>query len=197
MRRAVFLVLAMILVVGTMQAADMRFGAKAGLTLGNINKDVDDFGFPSGIDKKMRMGMTAGAVMHMPLSDNTVFMGEGAYIQKGVTFDDDGDEMTMKFDYIQFDALVKYLFSPNFGFYAGPGMGFVMTAEEVWEGGSLDLKDEVSSTEFSLNFGGQFMATENIFVDARYNMGMNDIPKEDEGFELRSRTISFTVGYLF
>ncbi|HOO59965.1 MAG TPA: porin family protein [Candidatus Mcinerneyibacteriales bacterium] len=197
MKRVVFLIFAVLLVAGMMQASDMRFGAKAGLTLGNINKDVEDLGFPSGIDKKMRMGMTFGAMLHMPLSDNTVFMGEGAYIQKGVTFDASGDEMTMKFDYIQFDALVKYLFSPNFGFYAGPGMGFVMTAEEVWDGGSFDLKDEVSSTEFSLNFGGQFMATENIVIDARYNMGMSDIPKEDDDFDLRSRTISFTVGYLF
>ena len=75
MKRVVLLIFAVLLVAGMMQASDMRFGAKAGLTLGNINKDVDDFGFPSGIDKKMRMGMTFGAMLHMPLSDNTVFMG--------------------------------------------------------------------------------------------------------------------------
>jgi len=62
MRRVVFLVAVILLTAGMMQAADMRFGVKAGLTLGNINKDVEDLGFPSGIDKKMRMGMTFGAM---------------------------------------------------------------------------------------------------------------------------------------
>ncbi|HOO59966.1 MAG TPA: porin family protein [Candidatus Mcinerneyibacteriales bacterium] len=197
MKKMIFVVLALILVVGLVQASDMRFGAKAGLTLGNINKDVEDMGMPAEADKKMRMGMTFGAMMHMPVGENMVFMAEGAYIQKGVGVEFMDEEMTMKIDYLQFDALMKYAFADAFGIYAGPGFGFVMAAEQEYPGGSDDIKDFVKSSEFSLNFGAQFMATENIVLDARYNMGLTTIPDEEEAPEVMSRTISLTVGYLF
>jgi len=198
MKKMIFVVLALILVVGLVQASDMRFGAKAGLTLGNINKDVEDMGMPAEADKKMRMGMTFGAMMHMPVRENMVFMAEGAYIQKGVGVEFMDEEMTMKIDYLQFDALMKYAFADAFGIYAGPGFGFVMAAEQEDPDGSMeDIKDFVKSSEFSLNFGAQFMATENIVLDARYNMGLTTIPDEEEAPEVMSRTISLTVGYLF
>ena len=199
MKKVIFVVLALILVVGMVQASDMRFGAKAGLTLGNVNKDVEDLGFPSELfEKKMRMGMTFGAMMHMPVGENMVFIGEGAYIQKGVKIEHEGDEMIMKLDYLQFDAMMKYAFADAFGIYAGPGFGFVMAAEvEYPDGSSDDIKDFVKSTEFSLNFGAQFMAMENIVLDARYNMGLTSIPDEEGAPEVMSRTISLTVGYLF
>ncbi|HPJ69433.1 MAG TPA: porin family protein [Candidatus Mcinerneyibacteriales bacterium] len=197
MKKMIFVVLALILVVGLVQASDMRFGAKAGLTLGNINKDVEDMGMPAEADKKMRMGMTFGAMMHMPVGENMVFMAEGAYIQKGVGVEFMDEEMTMKIDYLQFDALMKYAFADAFGIYAGPGFGFVMAAEQEYPDGSMDIKDFVKSSEFSLNFGAQFMATENIVLDARYNMGLTTIPDEEEAPEVMSRTISLTVGYLF
>jgi|MTBAKSStandDraft_2_1061841.scaffolds.fasta_scaffold01381_15 opacity protein-like surface antigen len=197
MKKMIFVVLALILVVGMVQASDMRFGAKAGLTLGNVNKDVEDLGMPAEADKKMRMGMTFGAMMHMPVGESMVFMAEGAYIQKGVVVEFMDEEMTMKIDYLQFDALMKYAFADAFGIYAGPGFGFVMAAEEEYPGGSMDIKDFVKSSEFSLNFGAQFMATENIVLDARYNMGLTTIPDEEGAPEVMSRTISLTVGYLF
>ncbi|HDS03733.1 MAG TPA: PorT family protein [Firmicutes bacterium] len=197
MKKIVFVVLALVLIAGMVQAQDMRFGAKAGLTLGNVNKDVEDMGMPSEADKKMRMGLTFGAMMHMPVSDNMVFIGEGAYIQKGVKIEFLGHESIMKLDYLQFDALMKYAFADAFGVYAGPGFGFVMAAEEESPAGSDDIKDFVKSTEFSLNFGAQFMAMENIVIDARYNMGLTDIPDEEDAPEIKSRTMSLTVGYLF
>jgi len=197
MKKIVFVVLALVLIAGMVQAQDMRFGAKAGLTLGNVNKDVEDMGMPSEADKKMRMGLTFGAMMHMPVSDNMVFIGEGAYIQKGVKIEFLGHESIMKLDYLQFDALMKYAFADAFGVYAGPGFGFVMAAEEESPAGSDDIKDIVKSTEFSLNFGAQFMAMENIVIDARYNMGLTDIPDEEDAPEIKSRTMSLTVGYLF
>jgi len=160
---------------------------------------VEDLGFPSELfEKKMRMGMTFGAMMHMPVGENMVFIGEGAYIQKGVKIEHEGDEMIMKLDYLQFDAMMKYAFADAFGIYAGPGFGFVMAAEEEYpDGSSEDMKDFIKSTEFSLNFGAQFMATENIVLDARYNMGLTSIPDEEGAPEVMSRTISLTVGYLF
>ena len=197
MKKMIFVVLALILVVGLVQASDMRFGAKAGLTLGNINKDVEDMGMPAEADKKMRMGMTFGAMMHMKLTENIDLVGEVTYIQKGVGVEFMDEEMTMKIDYLQFDALMKYAFADAFGIYAGPGFGFVMAAEQEYPDGSMDIKEFVKSSEFSLNFGAQFMATENIVLDARYNMGLTTIPDEEEAPEVMSRTISLTVGYLF
>lgn len=197
MRRVILLVAVIVLAVGMMQASDMRFGVKAGLSLGNVNKDVEDFGAPSEADKKMRMGLTFGAMMHMPLGEKMALMVEGAYVQKGFTIEYMGDDMTLKFDYLQADVLAGYLFSDSFRLYAGPGLGFIMAAEEENPSDSYDIKDYVESTEFSLNFGAQFMATENIVIDARYNMGMSSLFKEDDEIDLRSRTISLTAGYLF
>ena len=198
--KKVMLVLVVVLFACSMASAqDMMFGAKAGLSLGNVSQDNEDLGIPSEVDKKMRMGLTFGAMMHMPLGENMMFMGEAAYVQKGVKFEYEGNDDIMKMDFLQVDALVKYMFADSFGIYAGPAFGFVLSAKEEVDGHDYDAKDYVKSTEFSLSFGGQFMAAENIIVDARYNMGLTDLNDTDEGHdpEINSRTILLTVGYMF
>ncbi len=198
MKRVLFVVLALIFVCTAVQAQDMMFGAKAGLTLGTIDKDVEDLGMPSEVDKKFRMGMTFGAMMHMPMGENMVFMGEAAYIQKGVKFDFAGEEVIMKVDFLQIDALVKYMFADAFGIYAGPALGFLLSAEEEYDGETADMKDYMKSTEFSLSFGGQFMFAENMMADARYNMGLTALDDdEEEDMDIKSRTIILSVGYMF
>lgn len=196
MKKALFVVLALVVVVGMVQASDMRFGVKAGLTLGNVNKDVEELDAPAEADKKMRMALTFGAMMHMPVGENMVFMAEGSYVPKGVKIEYMGDEMIIRLDYFQFDAMMKYLFSENFGLFAGPGMGLIMKAEEEFNGEAYDFKDNVETLEFSLNIGGQFMATENVVIDARYNMGLTNVPDEGD-FDLKNNVLSLTVGYLF
>jgi len=57
--KKVMLVLVVVLFACSMASAqDMMFGAKAGLSLGNVSQDAEDFGMPSEVDKKMRMGLT-------------------------------------------------------------------------------------------------------------------------------------------
>ena len=196
MKKVIFVVLALIVVVGMVQASDMRFGVKAGIALGNVNKDVEELDAPAEADKKMRMAVTFGAMMHMPVGEKMVFMAEGSYIPKGVKIEYMSEEMIMRLDYLQFDAMMKYAFSEAFGLYAGPGMGLIMKAEQEFDGDTYDFKDDVETLEFSLNIGGQFMATENVVIDARYNMGLTQVPDEGD-FDLKNNVLSLTVGYLF
>ncbi|HDS03734.1 MAG TPA: PorT family protein [Firmicutes bacterium] len=169
------------------------------------------------LDKKMRLSFVFGGMMHMPMGDNIVLIGEAAYMQKGVKYQGDGTyegidydaEYIMKMSYLEIDALFKYLATESLGLYGGLGFGLLLSAENEYdftidfsppvnESGSIDIKDQCKSTEISLNFGAQFLATENILLDARYNLGLTNIFDEEyDPDEIKSRTMSLTVGYLF
>ncbi len=197
--KKLWLILILVLAVSfAVQAQEMMFGAKTGIALGSVTNDVEDFGFSSEVDKKFRVGMMFGGMMHMPIGDEMMLMVEAAYLQKGVKFEFEGEELTFKTDFLQIDVLAKYMVADAFGIYAGPAMGFLLSAKEDTPIGEFDLKDYMKSTEFSVSFGGQYMFGENMIADARYNLGltpMNDDEEDEE--DMKSTTIILSVGYLF
>jgi hypothetical protein len=126
--------------------------------------------------------------------------------------------------YVQVPILVKFMIptegniKPNL--FAGPAIGFLLSAKNktkvtgTAEGVSatidtdVDIKDYVKSTDFSLVFGagaGFVMGNGMITVDARYDLGLSSIMKEETDEEthttstpkVKTSTISIMVGYSF
>lgn len=91
------------------------------------------------------------------------------------------------FDQIQIPILAKFSVGEKFSLLAGPDIGFLMDAEEG-----------VKSTNFGLDFGASYDVSENISIDAKYNLGLTNLIEDaPSGFSAKINGIFLGLGYKF
>ncbi len=188
------LVVVLVIAAVSMVSA-MQFGVRGGIVMSKFTEDIE------GIEPGVNTGLTAGLCMHMPLPamENLVIIGEANYVQKGSKYEEEGDEIFINTDYIELAAMGKFMVNDFIGIYAGPVWAFLSKAEIEFKGyGTEDIKDYMKSSEMSLNVGAQ-VGFGPLFVDGRYNLGLSDNNDDfiESSMEAKTRTFSFTVGYLF
>jgi hypothetical protein len=141
----------------------------------------------------------------------------------GINFDVNGNvEDIVALSYLSFPILGKIVFGKEGAIrpylLAGPEIGFLLSAEEQGEGKmtvtamgtsqtesideTIDIKDDLESTEFALNFGGGVvipMGNTNLFLDARYGLGLTKINKESGAGvnDVKNNIIYINLGILF
>ena len=72
-------------------------------------------------------------------------------------------------------------------------MGYTESAS-----GDDDVKDDLKSIDFGLNFGFGYEFTENVFASARYNVGLSDINDvQCSDMKIQNGVLQFSVGYKF
>ncbi len=194
MKKLVCLVLFLVILAVPMlaQMNDMMLGGKAGLTMGRASLDGDP------MDETFRLGFVAGGFMVMPLQENMHLQAEVLYAQKGEKWTN-GEDVNLNIDVLEVPVLVKFFPIENMNVYAGPTLNYIMTAKVKMDSGDIDLKDEelIKTMGFGISLGTQYFF-ENIFVDARYDMGLTDLNDQEESDEeIKLNTIYFSVGYMF
>ena len=72
-------------------------------------------------------------------------------------------------------------------------MGFLVSAKR----GYVYVKDIFETTDFGANFGLSYGFTEKLFGQARYNIGLSDIYKNEGNDKVSNAVMSFSLGYKF
>jgi hypothetical protein len=147
-----------------------------------------------------RVGVGGGLDLEMNCSE-TVSLQLGAhYTQQGFgVSNDDGDAASMRIDVITVPLLLRLKASKSLYFLAGPQFGFVIDGKVKSNGSpEQDVKDMLASTDYYAVFGAGYRFTNNIFIDARYHYGFNNMADElGPDQELKNRYLSFRLGYSF
>jgi hypothetical protein len=129
----------------------------------------------------------------------------GKYLasQKGSKFTEEGYTDQITGSYIEVPVLAKIYVVPEGPvrpiLFAGPAIGFMLSAEEVYDGESEDISDEVTGTDFGVVFGGglEFKAGRAVLtLDVRYDMGLTDVEASDE-LQVKNKTVSVMIGLGF
>ena len=90
--------------------------------------------------------------------------------------------------------MAKYYVAKSFSLEAGPQIGFLTSAKIEDE----DVKDFVSSTDFSFNFGAGYDFTENLSAGLRYNLGLTNVWDFDGSEDsIKNGVFSVSLGYKF
>ena len=168
-------------------------GMKVGANLANLSGDISN--------NAMKFGFAGGAFITYKFSPQLGIQPEVLYVMKG-TKADEGDGK-LKFDYIDIPVLLKY-FIPTEGnikpnIFAGPTVGFLMSAKSEYGDESEDVKDYLKSINVAAAFGaGVEIVMESMAVtfDARYTLGVTNINDEGDG-DLKTGDISILVGFSF
>jgi opacity protein-like surface antigen len=198
------------------QDKPFRFGARGSFNLTTTSEDYEDV---EDTEKKMRSTFGLGLFMDYYLSQLLILQVNALYNNKGVKFERSESGIgfsyqqtaTEKLAYLSIPVMLRYALSRGQGvvpyLIAGPELGILLSAkvkiEASGDAGSgeeeVDVKDEVKSTEFVLNFGGGIeipLESVILFLEARYGFGLTNIYEEVNGteFDAKSRGIFLTLG---
>ncbi|MFC4817645.1 porin family protein [Flavobacterium sp. GCM10023249] len=167
-------------------AQETKFGVKAGLNMADLGGDDAD-----GIDSKISFHV--GGFAEIKLSDKFAFQPELVYSAQGGKVDGG----TYNFDYLNIPLMAKFYATEQFSIEAGPQVGFLMSGKiKPDSGDSVDVKDELKSTDFGLNLGLGYNFTENISAGLRYNLGLSQVVDADN-VDVKNNVFSLSVGYKF
>ena len=196
-----------IMAFGFANAQDVKFGVKGGLNLSNFSGDTEPF------DMKTRVGFNVGGFVEIKFSEKFALQPELLYSTQGSKVDNFGvdtdqgfltGDATFNFTYINIPVMFKYYAAEKFWIEAGPQIGFLTSAKlktEVDGYGSSDqdVKDIFESVDFGLNLGLGYDFTEKISVGARYNLGLSNIAKTEDGDDskLHNGVFSLSAAYKF
>lgn len=197
-------------------AQELKFGAKLGLNISNFSGDLTD--------AKSLIGAQLGGFAEIKITDKfavqpeLLFSMQGSktsYSETDVNYSY-SENSKNKLNYLNIPVLAKLYISEKFALLAGPQFGLLMSAKKDFDisetisgvndtySESIDAKNFYKSVAMSFNLGTTYSITENIFVDARYNLGLSNISKNytDENGDaistnIKNNLIQFSVGYKF
>lgn len=181
MKKIIF-VAAAVLAFGFANAQGVKFGVKAAINVSNLTGDVEDV--------SSLTGFQVGGFAEIKLSEKFAIQPELLYSAQGAKSDGDKFELS----YINVPVLAKYYVAKSFSLEAGPQIGFLTTAKIEGE----DVKDFVSSTDFSFNLGAGYDFTENFSAGLRYNFGFTNVYDTDlTDDSIKNGVFSVSLGYKF
>jgi len=192
--KAVLLV-AFAFVAMSVNGQDLKFGAKAGLNVSSFGGDD--------ADAKSKMGFHLGGFAQYGVNDALFIQPELLFSFEGAK-DKGGDNLVTSLTYLNVPVMVGYKIGAIKGLYveAGPQLGFLLGAKYDGESefdtgfGTLKIKDQFKSTNFSLNLGGGYAINDNISLGLRYCIGLSSIA-DDSDVSVKQNNFQLSFAYTF
>lgn len=220
--RKVLLSAIVLFAFGSANAQDIKFGAKAGANFSTVKQTITSAGGLVDSKNKMLVGLHVGGFAEFKFSDKFSLQPELLYSIQGSKFDYNAGfpgifsvtgERKLNLSYISLPVMAKFYATPKLFLAAGPQISYLVSAKEDVTFAALgnsqsnvDVKDNYKSIDFTAGIGAGYFFTDNIFAEARYNIGFSNIaeprPVDDGGqFQIegteKTRNIQLSLGYRF
>lgn len=163
-------------------------------------------------DSKMRVGLVAGAEAEYGIAENfsitagLLYSMQGAKGKQPLPVDNVGvvnTDITAKYDYLNIPILANYYVTKGLALKAGIQPGFKvsskMKAEASVGGNSISSEatdDNVAGFNLAIPLGISY-EYQNFVFDARYNLGVTKVYKENGDKTPKHSVFMFTLGYKF
>ncbi len=192
MKKTVLFLVALVVSM-TSAFSQVSGGLKAGMNLANTLSSED------GWDTDMVIGYHVGAFIDLSISESFSIQPELILSAQGSksTYNDGGTdiEQKLKFSYLNIPILAKVKFANVFNIHAGPQFGFLMNGKMEVEDISLDMKDDLETLDMAIAAGVGVDLPMGLTLAARYNLGLSDIAKENDGDKIKNGVFQLSVGY--
>lgn len=167
-------------------AQQANFGLKAGYNSSSVQ--ISD-----GADYDSKSGFHAGGFVHIHISEHFAVQPELVFSMQGGKINDDNK---LNLNYINVPVLAQYMVNDGFRLQTGPQVGFLVSAEREIGDLEIDVDDTYNSVDFSWAFGAGYIFKSGLGIDARYNLGLNNI-SDDSDFEAKNRVFQVGLFYQF
>ena len=185
----------------------VKYGIKAGLNFSNLNITPAIDGVQP-TDNSSQMGIAAGFIVHIPLSDKWFINPEVLYSQKGASFNyafthdyeiDQRDEYKttnpLTLSYVELNPTISYKATDKLALNFGPSVSFLIG--EKYDYTPEPVRDitnttnilteglvETESLDVGLNLGISYFFTEHFFVDSRVYTGFIEVASVIQPYEV-------------
>lgn len=166
-------------------AQHTNFGIKAGYNSSNVQ-------VRNGSDYNSKSGIHVGGLAHIHISEHFAVQPELVFSCQG----GESGNSKLKLNYINVPVLAQYMVNDGFRLQTGPQVGFLISAKNKVGDVEVDVDDLFSSVDFSWVFGAGYIFSSGVGIDARYNLGLNDI-REDNNVEVKNRVFQAGLFYQF
>lgn len=171
-------------------AQHVNVGIKGGLNVYNVSNDENDNADP-------RIGLHAGLLGHIHLSDQFALQPELVYSAQGSQFTVGGSDFKLNLHYVNVPLLLQYMFDNGFRIEAGPQLGLLIAANSSVGNLETDVKDDFENTDIGIGMGLSYVNPSTGFgVGARYNHGLTNI-NANGAVSSYNRGFQLGVFYLF
>lgn len=175
-------------------------GVLAGFSSNNIGGGDNEI---LGASPDARNHVAIGGYMVQKLRSDLKLRLDILLTQKGGSYDYDGNKMNINLTYLQEDVLALYklpLPIKQSLYLIGGGsvaVNLLSSAEVVVNGesDSTDMSDSTNTFDVGLVIGAGIEATDQIFVDARYNFGL--LSFDSGNADMTNNGFFLTAGYTF
>jgi hypothetical protein len=188
---------------------DFKFGVKGGLNIARLNTTLQTI--PGGSTSTTNViGMNVGVFGDYKISDKFSLQPELLYSMQGgkATLNVAGQSLTqtLSLNYLNIPVMVKYFFTEKINIQTGPQIGLLLSATDKIDSSitgtpssSANVKSDIKSIDFGVNFGLGYDFTENISVSTRYNLGLSEIEKNGSSSSKgsKNKVFSFGIEYKF
>jgi opacity protein-like surface antigen len=185
-------------------ARDSAFswGLKGGVNFANVLLAPD---LPPGSSKSGRTGFLGGAFAEARLSDTFSVQLEAFYTQKGFEVTSAVGKATYSLDYVELPLTAKATFGSGPlrpYLFAGPFVGFRLSANVETGSGSADFKDSTRTTDLGLDLGAGLLYRLNpgtaLVFEGRYSVGLvNIFNTGPAGGTVNTRDLKILAGVSF
>lgn len=98
--------------------------------------------------------------------------------------------------YLNMPLLLNVRLGDKFSFDLGPQLGVALRALEKGER-DRDITANLNTLDMSGCLGVSYLITQRVFAEARYNVGITDLSRIDQGRTYRNAVFQGSVGYYF
>ncbi len=179
--KKIFTLIAVVAMFATTQvnAQNFRYGIKGGLNLAT-------FGGKDAKDVKFGTAWNVGLVSEYVLNEKMAIQPEILFSHQGAKVND----VKHKLNYVTLPVMFKYDVYEGLNLQVGPEIGYLL----VGKAGDTKVTNKMRRFAYGLNFGAGYKFTDNIILDARYNLGLSKLYKDSYTF---NRVFQLSIGYLF
>ncbi len=189
MKKILIIAFAILLfVVSKSGAQNAEFGLKAGLNVTGLHNN-----FTNSLDA--RTSVLVGGLVHVHLNKKFAIQPELSYSCQGATQNSHGGETTWRLNYVVLPVFLQYMFDNGFRLETGPQFGLLASAKGKSGGTITDVKNNYTSGDFSWSIGAGYLTPAGFGIDARYNVGINNIYNLGSANKLQNRV--FQIGFFY
>ncbi|TDD94444.1 porin family protein [Flavobacterium cellulosilyticum] len=187
MKNSNFALILLTLISFSIQAQSLRFGLKGGLNYANQTGSditINSTNYNTDAITSYHVGLVA----EIKLLDKFGIQPELLYSTKGATYKNAVEEFKNELGYISIPVLLKLGLSKSLSLELGPQASFLLS-----ERNKFDYKN-AETFEFSAVGGLGLNLTKNIFIQARYGLGLTNASKDAE---IKNSVVQISAGLLF
>lgn len=196
--RKLALTLTLAVMVGAASAQEFSYGVQAGVTVPTLSGDVE-------CDAKM--GYSVGLTTNYMFNDkwgvglDAIYQTQGCSVDMGSTY----EYSRTNLHYLNVPIMANYQIVDGLSIKAGVQPGFLLGVNSAYklDGGDRETSDMASAEDsgyevfdLSIPVGLAYNITDNVYVDARYNIGVTSISKDDNS-DLFNNAFVLSVGFRF